>query len=113
MNTYAAIQFALDDIYWDMPVIDVFGDLNGDGFVGIADLNIVLSNWNQNVTPGDYLQGDPSGDGFVGIEDLNYVLRQPNGHAAGVIRAGAGVTGVVGNRRVEVVLRRRSRVNAI
>ncbi|MEZ6190613.1 MAG: hypothetical protein R3C45_04900 [Phycisphaerales bacterium] len=50
------------------------GDLNGDGFVGIADLNIVLGNWNQNVTPGDPLLGDPTGDGFVGIEDLNKVL---------------------------------------
>jgi hypothetical protein len=50
------------------------GDLNGDGFVGIADLNIVLGAWNQNVTPGDGLAGDPSGDGFVGIADLNTVL---------------------------------------
>jgi len=50
------------------------GDLDGDGFVGIADLNILLTGWNQNVTPGDLLAGDPTGDGFVGIEDLNAVL---------------------------------------
>jgi autotransporter-associated beta strand protein len=50
------------------------GDLNADGFVGIADLNIVLGVWNTNVTPGDLLAGDPSGDGFVGIADLNVVL---------------------------------------
>ncbi|MEZ6190602.1 MAG: PEP-CTERM sorting domain-containing protein [Phycisphaerales bacterium] len=50
------------------------GDLNGDGFVGIADLNIVLGAWNQNVTQGDPLAGDPSDDGFVGIADLNIVL---------------------------------------
>ncbi len=50
------------------------GDLDGDGFVGIADLNLVLGNWNQNVTPGNPLQGDPDGDGFVGIADLNTVL---------------------------------------
>jgi FG-GAP repeat len=49
------------------------GDLDGDGFVGIADLNIVLGNWNQNVPPGDPL-ADPTGDGFVGIADLNIVL---------------------------------------
>jgi len=49
------------------------GDLNGDGFVGINDLNIVLGNWNQNVPPADQL-ADPSGDGFVGIDDLNAVL---------------------------------------
>jgi GH25 family lysozyme M1 (1,4-beta-N-acetylmuramidase) len=50
------------------------GDLDGDGFVGISDLNVVLGNWNQNVTPGDLLSGDPNGDGFVGIDDLNVVL---------------------------------------
>jgi hypothetical protein len=50
------------------------GDLNGDGFVGIDDLNIVLIAWNQSVTHGVLLQGDSSGDGFVGIEDLNLVL---------------------------------------
>ena len=41
------------------------GDLDANGFVGISDLNIVLGNWNQNVTPGDFLSGDPSADGFV------------------------------------------------
>jgi hypothetical protein len=50
------------------------GDLDGDGFVGIADLNVVLGAWNQAVTTGDAMAGDPSGDGFVGIEDLNLVL---------------------------------------
>ncbi len=64
------------------------GDLNGDGFVGIADLNIVLGVWNQNVTPGDLLQGDPSGDGFVGIGDLNVVLGNWN---AGTPPAGTAV----------------------
>ena len=52
---------------------DLVGDLDGDGFVGIADLNIVLGAWNQNVPPANPL-ADPSGDGFVGIEDLNTVL---------------------------------------
>ncbi len=51
----------------------LIGDLDGDGFVGITDLNIVLGAWNQNVPPGNPL-ADPSGDGFVGIEDLNVVL---------------------------------------
>jgi hypothetical protein len=58
------------------------GDLNSDGFVGIEDLNIVLGNWNTNVTAGDSLAGDPSGDGFVGIEDLNQVLGNWNAGAA-------------------------------
>jgi PEP-CTERM motif len=65
----------LDNVILDgvvsSPALD--GDLDGDGFVGIADLNIVLGNWNQNVPPGDPL-ADPSGDGFIGIADLNVVL---------------------------------------
>lgn len=51
----------------------IAGDLDGDGFVGITDLNIVLGNWNLNVPPAD-AAADPSGDDFVGIEDLNMVL---------------------------------------
>lgn len=49
------------------------GDLDNDGFVGINDLNIVLSNWNLNVPPADSA-ADPSGDNFIGISDLNIVL---------------------------------------
>ena len=48
------------------------GDLNGDGFVGQADLGYVLDWWGQTVTPG--FQADPTGDGFVGQFDLDYVL---------------------------------------
>jgi Trypsin len=54
------------------PVIN--GDLNGDGFVGVDDLNIVLNGWNQSVIPSSLLAGDPTGDGFVGVDDLNTVL---------------------------------------
>ena len=53
--------------------VDIDGDLDGDGFVGISDLNLVLGNWNLNVPPADPL-ADPSNDGFIGIEDLNTVL---------------------------------------
>ncbi len=52
---------------------DIAGDQNEDGFVGLADLNIVLGVWNQNAPPADS-RADPSGDGFVGIADLNVVL---------------------------------------
>jgi phospholipase/lecithinase/hemolysin len=54
------------------------GDLDFDGFVGINDLNTVLSNWNTNVSPGNPLFGDPTHDGFVGIEDLNLILANWN-----------------------------------
>lgn len=49
------------------------GDLDGDGFVGLSDLDIVLNNWNQTVPPGDP-SADPSQDGFVGLRDLDTVL---------------------------------------
>ncbi len=59
----------------ELDALDLFlaGDLDGDGFVGINDLNIVLGNFNQTVPPGNPA-ADPDGDGFVGISDLNTVL---------------------------------------
>jgi PEP-CTERM motif len=78
-NLYATLglldlnDFAGDQ-YFIVDPTAIFGDLDGDGFVGIGDLGMVLSNWNQSVTPDNWLTGDPSGDGFVGIEDLNTVL---------------------------------------
>jgi subtilisin-like proprotein convertase family protein len=71
-TTYPSLQATFVHIRDSAPVIT--GDMNSDGFVGIEDLNIVLGNWNQAVTPGDLLFGDPTGDGFVGIGDLNVVL---------------------------------------
>jgi FG-GAP repeat len=50
------------------------GDLNFDGFVGIDDLNIILSHWNEDAGVGNPQPGDITGDGFVGIDDLNRVL---------------------------------------
>ena len=52
----------------------VLGDLDGDGYVGIDDLNLVLGYWNQTVEAGNWSLGDPTGDAFVGIDDLNEVL---------------------------------------
>ncbi len=49
------------------------GDLNGDGMVGSADLDIVRANWGQSVDPGCLSCGDPSGDGTVGSADLDIV----------------------------------------
>ncbi|MEZ6192195.1 MAG: PEP-CTERM sorting domain-containing protein [Phycisphaerales bacterium] len=70
------------------------GDVNADGFVGIADLNVLLGSWNQSVTAWDLLSGDTNGDGFVGIEDLNWVLSNwnagsPPGNPAQIPEPGA------------------------
>jgi len=78
-NNFGAIGefFDVDRIYLTdvdpTTFVPLVGDLDGDGFVGINDLNIVLGAWNQNVPPANPL-ADPSGDGFVGIDDLNEVL---------------------------------------
>jgi len=61
-----------------VPQTVLAGDLNADGFVGVDDLNIVLVNWNQTVTPGDLLLGDPTDEGFVGVDDLNVLLANWN-----------------------------------
>lgn len=48
------------------------GDANEDGFVGIGDLNLVLSIWNSDGSLDP--RADLNTDGFVGIDDLNTVL---------------------------------------
>lgn len=58
--------------------ISLTGDINGDGFVGLDDINPILANWNQNVTAGDASLGDLTNDGFVGIDDLNIILSEWN-----------------------------------
>lgn len=54
---------------WPVP-----GDTDCNGRVGLADLNIVLTNWDKQVPPGEFRFGDFSGDGLVALEDLSMVL---------------------------------------
>ncbi len=85
------------------------GDLDGDGFVGINDLNLVLGNWNLNVPPADPL-ADTNNDNFVGLVDLNTVLGNwnagtPPNATANIPEPGTlGVLGLLG-----ATLLRRSR----
>ena len=100
----------IDDVLLADSVSDVIeGDLDGDGFVGISDLNLVLGSWNLNVPPADPL-ADPTGDNFVGIADLNTVLGNWNAGAApstgsavpepaALVLVGAGAMGLVNRRR--------------
>lgn len=60
-----------------VPDFTLTGDLDGDGFVGLDDLDIILNNWNLSIPPGDPL-ADPTGDSFVGLEDLDLVLQNWN-----------------------------------
>jgi len=54
-------------------VVNLPGDLDGDGFVGLSDLDLVLLNWNLDIQSADP-RADPSNDGFVGLDDLDIVL---------------------------------------
>lgn len=49
------------------------GDVNDDGSVNSADLDVVRGNWGQTVPPGDSGQGDLSGDGIVNSADLDII----------------------------------------
>lgn len=52
--------------YWQKAP-ELPGDINGDGFVGIGDLNIILGEWNQNAQVGSgVLLSDFSSTGFSG-----------------------------------------------
>lgn len=48
------------------------GDIDGDGFVGATDLDVLLALWDGPVTAG--VGADLSGDGLVGDADLGLVL---------------------------------------
>ena len=49
------------------------GDLNEDGYVNSADLDIVRGNWGQSVTAGCLACGDANNDGLVNSADLDVV----------------------------------------
>ena len=57
------------------------GDINGDGFVGVDDLLIVIANWGPC---GPVCDADINGDGFVGVDDLLIVIANwgPGGRSA-------------------------------
>lgn len=66
---YRAVQMQRYTLVGQAGALD--GDLNGDGAVNSADLDIVRGNWGQSVSGA--ANGDPSGDGAVGSADLDIV----------------------------------------
>ena len=57
-------------------------DRNMDGFVGLDDLDEVLTHWGQPTTP-DSL-ADVNGDGFVGLDDIDVILGNWNNQSGAV-----------------------------
>ena len=86
----------VDNLHFDLPSPALPGDLNGDGLVGSADLDIVRGNWGAFVAAGDLLAGDPSGDGLVGSADLDIVRGGWGTTAAASAESNAPSTAVVG-----------------
>ena len=68
--------FAPDVDY--LEVLEQTGDLDGDRYVGLSDLDVVLAAWNQSVPVGSLSHGDVTSDGFVGLDDLDAVLAEWN-----------------------------------
>ncbi len=66
----------IDAVSLDVSTITLLGDINGDGFVGLLDLDLILGTWNATITPGAAV--DLDGDGFVGLGDLDIVLNNWN-----------------------------------
>ncbi|MCH7814775.1 MAG: hypothetical protein IID40_12235, partial [Planctomycetes bacterium] len=77
--------------------IQLLGDVNLNGRVGVEDLTMVLNHWGMTPSKGGAPRGDLNGDGFIGIEDLNMVLagwnadvRAPNSAAVPVPEPATG-----------------------
>ncbi len=97
------------------------GDLNGDGFVGLADLDVLRDNWNRGTLGGDSVQGilsgapligDLNGDGFVGIDDASVILSNLNAGTLSLANVVSipepGTVGVLGLCGMVLLRRRRS-----
>ena len=72
---------------WESDAVDavtmlIEGDLDGDGRVGSADLDVVRGNWGAGVKAKSRLLGDANGDGKVGSDDLDVVRANWGAHWA-------------------------------
>ncbi len=75
-GSIVAGEFDLRETGGGEPIV---GDLDSDGFVGLADLDIVLGDWNKTIFTGDPVDiGDITSDGFVGLDDLDIILANWN-----------------------------------
>ncbi len=89
-DAQGTLRFALSEghqafVEYELDIIDgqiipeAICDLPGDpscgvDFIGLDQLDNVLTHWNQNVPTGDLSQGDYDHDGFVGLNDLDVIL---------------------------------------
>ena len=86
------------------PVLE--GDLNGDGSVGSADLDLVRGNWGRTDASG-LLDGDATGDGQVGSADLDIVRANWGRTASAAAVPEPGIVSLAACAACAVFLRRR------
>lgn len=95
LDTEGRSAWRVDEDDWfefELSPLYIVGDLNGDGSVGSADLDIVRAHWGQDVPPGSFAHGDASGDGAVGSADLDIIrARWGNTSPSAVPEPAAGV----------------------
>lgn len=69
-GTNALLRYDLTGVF----APGIAGDLTGDGFVGVEDLDVLLANWGRTTYAGSWRDGDADGDGIVGTGDLQTLL---------------------------------------
>ncbi len=81
-------------------------DLDGDGFVGSHDLDIVRAWWGWDVEPGNTDRGDATGDGLVNSADLDIIRANWGATTAAAVPEPGAIFLALGGA-VFVALRRR------
>ena len=89
----------------DGPDALVPGDFDGDGFVGLSDLNILGANWGTNDGSATAATGDADADGNVGLSDLNLLGANWNPPAAVAVPEPTSIS-LLGFFAVGIIVRR-------
>ncbi len=95
---------------YGVEIVPIEGDFDGDGFVGLADLDLILGSWNQ-VYPRGGPPWDANQDGFIGLTDLDVVLNNWNAgtppassaipEPATMLWLAAGTMGIASRHRIK------------
>lgn len=70
----ATTDWSYTETFITDPSTVILGDVNGDGSVNVADVNILISIVLGIDTLAEYPNGDLNGDGTGGIADLNLLI---------------------------------------
>ncbi|MFI4860992.1 MAG: beta strand repeat-containing protein [Phycisphaerales bacterium JB063] len=75
ITAFSDFTWNTQDLYITGEVsVEWIGDLNTDGFVGAADLDLLLAHWGETTHSYNFAGGDLSGDGLAGQADLDLII---------------------------------------